>query len=397
MLGSGLPAGQPLPVGGSDLPVAANQACAGAPTPGCAPALAPPTADASSATAQQLPTDLADLFRLALARDGAAQPQPQPPTDAAGAAADAVGTAAAAAAAGTAPATAPLDPARASPGKAPPVDLATLLGLDPAPQTAAPPTAALATEPSERLGSDSARRASSSGTPEERAAQLAASELANADATAPRAPELQAPAAPAAAVAIGAKSARLDDALPLVVAPAASADAGSAPALPPFAHASSSTAAASSAPAQGPYPQSLGDSVDTTSARWHEALASRIQWLVDHDVGEAKIKLNPPELGALDVKIALLDDKTYVQMTAHSASARDELSQGLPRLRELLAAGGLEFGGATVTGGRDERAGYQGTAQPLARAAPFAATAEAIADVPRARLGAHLAVIDTFA
>jgi flagellar hook-length control protein FliK len=156
---------------------------------------------------------------------------------------------------------------------------------------------------------------------------------------------------------------------------------------------------ASAAPAQSALPQSSGDAVDTNAARWHEALATRIQWLVDHDVGEAKIKLNPPELGALDVKIALQDDKTYVQMVAHSASARDELAQGLPRLRELLSAGGLELGGATVSGGHDERGAFGSSApQPITRLAAFASAGDDLKPAaPRARLGAGAAVIDTFA
>ncbi len=69
-----------------------------------------------------------------------------------------------------------------------------------------------------------------------------------------------------------------------------------------------------------------GTPVDTRSPTWHEAFASRVQWLVDHDVGEAHIKLNPPELGAVDVKISLVDDKTFVQLTTATAAARDEVS-----------------------------------------------------------------------
>lgn len=106
-------------------------------------------------------------------------------------------------------------------------------------------------------------------------------------------------------------------------------------------------------------PQHPQGSVDTMAERWHDALANRVQWLVDHDVSEARIKLNPPELGAVDVKISLHDDKTFVQLTAHASSARDELTQSLPRLRELLSMNGLELGGATVDGGRDERGADQ--------------------------------------
>jgi hypothetical protein len=100
--------------------------------------------------------------------------------------------------------------------------------------------------------------------------------------------------------------------------------------------------------------------VDARGPQWQEALAGRVQWLVDQRVGEARIKLNPPELGSVDVKISLVEDKTYVQLTAATAAARDELAQSLPRLRDLFAASGLELGGASVHGGRGGHPGAGG-------------------------------------
>jgi flagellar hook-length control protein FliK len=344
---------------------------------------------------QTAPTDLADWLRLALAR--AVTPQAAAPTDAS-AAADGASSIP------TEPSTRPAvpnapDPSRAQ-ADAAPIDLRALLGADSAAQASAQPLGSPGNAPRERVASDTSRRSAASITPAERAAQLAASDLANAGAQ--RAPELEAPAGAVATPIAITKSAALDDYRSLV-APPASADSttASAPALPPLGHATTpnaATATASAASAQGALPQHLGDAVDARSTQWHDALATRIQWLVDHDVGEAKIKLNPPELGALDVKISLLDDKTFVQMTAHSASVRDELAQGLPRLRELLSAGGLELGGATVSGGHDDRGAFGSAApQPITRAASFTAAAEALPDSPRPRFGTSAAVIDTFA
>ncbi len=121
---------------------------------------------------------------------------------------------------------------------------------------------------------------------------------------------------------------------------------------------------------------SQGAAVDTRAADWHQAFADRVRWIVDQRVGEARIKLNPPELGAVDVKISLVDDKTFVQVTAHSAAARDEIAQGLPRLRELFTASGLELGGANVRGGHDDRGGQGGTAAPARFFEPVAGSPE---------------------
>jgi flagellar hook-length control protein FliK len=102
-----------------------------------------------------------------------------------------------------------------------------------------------------------------------------------------------------------------------------------------------------------------GAAIDTRADNWHEALASRVQVLVDQHVGEAHIKLNPPELGSVDIKISLVDDKTFVQLTAGSSAARDELTQSLPKLRELLSASGLSLGGASVHGGSAGQGGHE--------------------------------------
>jgi flagellar hook-length control protein FliK len=139
--------------------------------------------------------------------------------------------------------------------------------------------------------------------------------------------------------------------------------------LPPGAAASASTSPPSAAP-----PPALPQApVDARAPDWQAAFASRVQVLVDNQVGEARIKLNPPELGAVDVKISFVEDKTYVQLTAATAAGREELAQGLSRLRELFTASGLELGGASVHGGRGGHAGNSGhgqTAENTSRYAP---------------------------
>jgi flagellar hook-length control protein FliK len=162
--------------------------------------------------------------------------------------------------------------------------------------------------------------------------------------------------------------------------------------LPPTSH---GNATASAAPATTPAAQ--GAPVDTRSPGWQEAFASRVQWSVDQQIGEAHIKLNPPELGAVDVKISLVDDKTYVQLTTATAAARDELAQSLPRLRELLTVSGLELGGASVQNGRYGHQSGNGHGAETAAARSFDRFADDRAEppvlVPRRSVGR----IDVFA
>jgi flagellar hook-length control protein FliK len=156
----------------------------------------------------------------------------------------------------------------------------------------------------------------------------------------------------------------------------------------------SGTSAAAPAVAPAPVPTA---SVDLRTPNWQETFASRVQWLVGSNAGEARITLNPPELGTVDVKVSLVDDKTYVQLTTATAAARDELSQSLPRLKELFAASGLELGGASVHDGRgDHRAGHgDRAAAPAPRPiGPFIELAAMPTDV--VRLG-PLGRVDVFA
>jgi flagellar hook-length control protein FliK len=141
--------------------------------------------------------------------------------------------------------------------------------------------------------------------------------------------------------------------------------------------------------------------VDTTAPRWQEAFASRVQWFADQNIGEAHIRLNPPELGAVDVKISLVEDRTFVQLTTHTTAARDELAQSLPRLRELFAASGLDLGGASVATGRDGQARSDGTPadQAYASRQAFVSGSDEVnaATVPSRRSAAGASRIDLFA
>ena len=120
-----------------------------------------------------------------------------------------------------------------------------------------------------------------------------------------------------------------------------------------------------------PPPASPGAPVDLRSPNWQEAFANRVQWLVDTQVGEARIKLNPPELGAVDVKISLVDDKTYVQLTTATARPRaTSLSQSSAATARAFTRSGLELGGASVHDGRDGHASARRSWRECGGAAP---------------------------
>jgi flagellar hook-length control protein FliK len=117
------------------------------------------------------------------------------------------------------------------------------------------------------------------------------------------------------------------------------ATSGKAPVSPPAA------AVAGAAPGLSP-PQPSGPAVvqlpvTVGSERFGDALGERVLWMVDRDLNSARLTLNPPQLGPLEVRVQVSGDQASVSFTAHNFVTRDALEQAVPRLRDMLGAQGF--------------------------------------------------------
>lgn len=101
---------------------------------------------------------------------------------------------------------------------------------------------------------------------------------------------------------------------------------------------------------------------------WDRAVGERIQWMVGHNIQQAEIKLNPPNLGPLEIKVSLQNDQTSITFVATQAPTREALEASIPRLREMFGeinlnlanvdvgqqqAGGSAHDGRSATGGTE--------------------------------------------
>lgn len=84
--------------------------------------------------------------------------------------------------------------------------------------------------------------------------------------------------------------------------------------------------------------------------QWAQQVGDRVQWLVGQNLQQADIRLNPPELGALEVRIQVQGDQANVNFSSPHAVVRDALDAAMPRLREMLQAHGLTLGDVNVSG-----------------------------------------------
>jgi flagellar hook-length control protein FliK len=72
-----------------------------------------------------------------------------------------------------------------------------------------------------------------------------------------------------------------------------------------------------------------------------QGLADRVSLMVDNNLNGAKLQVNPPQLGPIDVRIAVQGDQAQVWLSAHSAVTRDALESSSEKLREMLGAQGF--------------------------------------------------------
>lgn len=96
-----------------------------------------------------------------------------------------------------------------------------------------------------------------------------------------------------------------------------------------------------------------------------EQLAERVQMLMSKNLKHVDIRLDPPELGRMQIKLAINNDQASVQFHVGNAQTRDLVEQAMPRLRELLQQQGIQLTqGSVQQDGNQQFAGqHTGTQQ----------------------------------
>jgi flagellar hook-length control protein FliK len=80
-----------------------------------------------------------------------------------------------------------------------------------------------------------------------------------------------------------------------------------------------------------------------------DALSRQVVWMVDKDAQVAELRINPPDLGPVEVRLTLKGDEAQAQFVAVHAEVRDAIESSLTRLREALAQSGIQLGDASVS------------------------------------------------
>jgi flagellar hook-length control protein FliK len=133
----------------------------------------------------------------------------------------------------------------------------------------------------------------------------------------------------------------------------------------------------------GPTPAELQIVRRVHDPGWGEELGERVLWLIGRRESLAELRLDPPELGSLEIRIRQEKDATSVHILVQSGAAREALESALPRLRELFGEAGLSLqrldvaerqAGQPGEGSRDggpPRRGSRGGEGPVAGEGPW--------------------------
>lgn len=85
------------------------------------------------------------------------------------------------------------------------------------------------------------------------------------------------------------------------------------------------------------------------SPNWGRAMGERAIMMAQHGPRTAQIQLDPPELGAMQIRIHMQGgDQVSVSFTSPNPMVREALEQQMPRLREMFAEQGLNLQDSSV-------------------------------------------------
>ncbi len=89
--------------------------------------------------------------------------------------------------------------------------------------------------------------------------------------------------------------------------------------------------------------ESLTIAVEIDNPEWSNKFSEHIIWLGQQEIKGAVIKINPEDLGPLEINIKVINDVASVNITTHNQNVREIIDQSLPKLQAMMAEQGLNL------------------------------------------------------
>ncbi len=91
-----------------------------------------------------------------------------------------------------------------------------------------------------------------------------------------------------------------------------------------------------------------------------QQLAEKIRWMVNGRQSMAEIRLDPPEMGSMQIRLNVSGDSASVSFVVQSQHAKEMLADAMPRLRDMFSEQGIDLGESFVS---QQQTGEQGEQQ----------------------------------
>jgi flagellar hook-length control protein FliK len=103
------------------------------------------------------------------------------------------------------------------------------------------------------------------------------------------------------------------------------------------------------------------DRAQRLADRLGEAVGQRMLTELEKGNWHLNLKLRPESLGSIEIEMRMHAGQLNAQFTAHQALTRDLLSDGINRLKDMLAQMGMNVAQMNVNGGRSQQRGGDST------------------------------------
>lgn len=128
-----------------------------------------------------------------------------------------------------------------------------------------------------------------------------------------------------------------------------------------------------------PQPVAGAISQPVSSPAWGSVLGDRVMWMVGQQQQGAEIRLNPPALGPLEIKLSMNDGQATLTFSTQHLPVKEALEAATPRLREMFGESGLNLGSVSVNVGTSSQQ-QQAEAQQFAHHSAERSQAEPATD-----------------
>lgn len=138
----------------------------------------------------------------------------------------------------------------------------------------------------------------------------------------------------------------------------------------------------------GQVPASFTIDASVLDPAWQNAVNERMVWMAGRNLQSAELRLNPAELGPIQVQLSVDEKAVSLSISAAHPLTREALESALPRLREMLSENGMDLAGANVSDGAvDDRSsgGFESDGEAAGESTDLTGQASSGPDDPNAR------------